>query len=259
MRPFEGCLDMCQVVSDGLTVEMIDHQTLATGGSALHLHHAIADIEGHHLPMGAFEFFQPEFQDFPQGLALRIFQLGFQHILRRPGELAVLDIRGDIVGMPLPIGHHLAETAVGRVFGGYRQRQGCHTLACEAGVDEDGLAGTLLQWHPGASEGPACAGGHIHLDSHLPAVLLHLAQHGHPLVAEIGNVVCLVALHPIDGRDLQGTDAMIGVLLHGPAQVFFVDGRTEPPPAGAGLGLLTDFWPLLRCGSRSQSGQNGKC
>ena len=129
MRPFESVLDMFQIVGDGLAVEMVDDQSFATGGSALHLHHPIAHIKSHHLPLGSFEFFQPEFQDLFQGFVVCSLDLRLQYILRRPSEQAVLDVRGDVVGMSLPISHHLAQLAVRLVFGRRLQRQIGHTRA----------------------------------------------------------------------------------------------------------------------------------
>ena len=242
---FESLLDVPEVVAHGLFVEMVDDPALATRGSALHLHHAIAHEEGHHVPAGVLQFLQPELQGFLVCLVGRALDLCFQHVLRAPCQHPVTDEVRHIVGLALMVGHHLLQTTVWLVLLGNFQCQTRDLPAVEDGIHEHHLAGTLLQGHPRASEGPACTCSHIHLDAGLLTDSLYLAQHLHPLIRKIGDVVRLIALHPIDGRDLDGSDAVVGILLHGPLQVVLIHGGTQPPPACAGLCLLRGCGPRL--------------
>ena len=121
---------------------------------------------------------------------------------------------------------------------------------------EDRPAGTLLQRNPRTAKRPSRARGHVYLDTVLAALLLGEAQHFHPFVGEIGYVVLVVALHAVEGCNLQRTYSVLGILLHVPLQVLLVNGRTQPPPAGTRLSLGFCHGPLLGCNHQGESQEN---
>ena len=245
LRALEGCLDVGEVVTDGLAVEMVYHQSLTAWRSPLHLHHTVADMQGHDLPLGGLQLLQFQLERLAGRLVGSGLHLSHHHLLGTPGQASVAHVGRHVVGLPFPVGHYPVQTAVGGIFLCDGEVKRLHLLAGEGLVDEHHLTGTLLQRYPRPTEGPASTSGHVHLDAQPLSVGLHLAQHRHPLVGEVGDVVALVALYTIDGCDLQGPDAVAGILLHGPLQVVLVHSRAEPPPAGSRLRLLSHFRPLL--------------
>ena len=81
---------------------------------------------------------------------------------------------------------------------------------------EYGTAGTLLQRNPWTAERPSCSRGHIYLNTIRLTLLLCEAQHLHPFVGKIGNIIGIISLHAIERRNLQCSDAVLGILLHIP-------------------------------------------
>ena len=125
------------------------------------------------------------------------------------------DVDGGAVG---GVEHHLVEEGVLGIL--RRGGEVDHGVVGRARpLHEDGSAGALLQRHPGAAEGPAGSRGHVDLDALTGGLLLRVAQHLHPLVAEVGDVAGVVALNAVDGGDLHGSDAVTGVLVQIPLQV----------------------------------------
>ena len=157
-----------------------------------------------------------------------------------PLQFVVLHIGGHIDGFSvLGIEHHLFEKCVlgillrqGEVDDALVRLVGLEslvtihstpdTVAVNGLFHEDGAAGALLEWHPRPAERPARSCGHVQFHAVLLALLLGIAQHFHPLVREVRDIVGLVALHAIERCNLHGTHAMLGIFLQVPLQVLLV-------------------------------------
>ena len=231
---------MLQIVGHSLTVEMVDDQSFTSGSCTLHLHHTVFDIQ-HHNGLASVLATQ-QFAVFLSGL---------------PVQDAILHAVRDIFDRTvMPEKHRLMEYGILAVSLFSRpQVQVLHFISNERLFHKHRPAGTLLQRNPWATERPACARGHVDLNTVLAALLLGVAQHFHPFVGQIRDIIPVVPLHSVERCNLQSTDSVLGILLHVPLQILLVNGRTQPPPTGTGLSLWIHRGPLL---SRHHEGQSRK-
>ena len=104
-------------------------------------------------------------------------------------------------------------------------------------VDEKRLARCLVDGHPRTAEGPSRAIVQVHLHAVGRRCALGELQGTHPFGREVGQLMCLIALYSIDRSDLHSTDTNMVQCVEIGFQSGLIDGRTEPPPTGAGTGL----------------------
>ena len=204
----------------GVTVKVVDDEAFATGCGTLHLHHAVAGIEGNNEAVLAQRL-----------TGFLVVQLAVNDLVGNvdaldAAPLAVAELLGQFLGIallafrnPVGEGHHLYQLAVFGVFLGCRQVQvfdGHRRRWLYGALYKNHLRGALLQRHPRSAERPAGAGGHVEFNAVELGLLLRVAQHLHPLVGEVVDVVCLIALHTVEWGDFYGSDAMLGILAQVP-------------------------------------------
>ena len=240
----EGLFDVFQVVGNGFLVEMVHHQSLTARRSTLHLHYAVAHVDGNHAP-----------RVFLVTLRRCPCQFAVDHQISHVGR------SGRLLAWPVySVNHHLLQARIFPVFLWHHQWQVGNLLAYETCVHEHHLARTLLQRHPWASKRPSRSRGHVELNAVGAALLLRVAEHLHPTVGQIGDVLRVVVLNAIDGGDFQGADSVLGILRDVPFQVLLVHSRSQPPPSCTGLGFGLQCRPLLgEGGSRSNHHQHDGC
>ena len=168
----------------------------------------------------------------------------------RHGRTRLLERFADIVeiapyGILVVMVHHPSFSTRGSAL---------HLLACLAHLEgharvsilaEDGLARRVAVAHRRASEGPPRACAHVDADADILPYVLTEAQHLHPLWGEEGDVVRLIALHAVDGGNLQFAQPSLGIRADVPFQILFVHRTTQPPPAGCRLSRRGNVWPCL--------------
>ena len=92
------------------------------------------------------------------------------------------------------------------------------------------LLGCQFRSYLGPAERPAGAVVQVALQSQ-PLRLVHqILVHLHPLVAQIVDVVALVAFDPVDGGDFESSYTCLGEFLQVVSESFFIYGAAEPPP-----------------------------
>ena len=194
---------------------MVDDQSLTARRSSFYAHHAVFDIHSH--------------------------QLGLLQCAI--GQVAAGNLLGDVTSLSALIEHHLFQEGVLGVFLGWRQ------VDCARSVDvflyKDHPASRLFQGYPRTTERPSRTCCHIHLNTVALCLRHRIAQHAHPFVREVGDIILLIALNTVEWGYLDGSDAMFAIFSEIPFEVLLVDGRSQPPPACARLGLWCDRRPRL--------------
>ena len=156
------------------------------------------------------------------------------------------------------IEHYLLQHAVFAVSLAGKYVECRDAVACERLLYEHRPACRLLQWHPRTTERPARARCHINFYAVAAALVLHKPQHLHISVGEERDVVRVVALHAVDGRDFHRTDTGTAILLQIPLQILLIYGRAQPPPAHTWSRLWFRFRPLLSMHRKANCRQQEK-
>ena len=156
------------------------------------------------------------------------------------------------------IEHHLLQHAVFAVSFAGKYVECRDAVARERLLHEHRPACRLLQWHPRTTERPARARCHINFYAVAAALVLHKPQHLHISVGEERDVVRVVALHAVDGRDFHRTDTGTAILLQIPLQILLVYGRAQPPPAHTWSRFWFRFRPLLSMHRKANCRQQEK-
>ena len=120
-----------------------------------------------------------------------------------------------------------------------------YILPVDDTVLENSFASCLTQRDLRTTERPARTTVHVHLDAQRLADVLNVLQCLHPSGRQEVDIVLVVALHAIERCNLHGSDARTGIFRQVPLQVGLVNGRSEPPPACAGLCLRVWCRPCL--------------
>ena len=213
---------------------MVDHQAFTSWSGTFHLHNPVAHVDSHHHSVVAQQAARRLHVQFAVGDVLcDVYSL--RHLPQMSQAVVAAYLFGHAVDELLrnlwfPVGEsqHLQQTGVFTVLLRSRQVEvsdrGIFSVV-QTVFRPHHLAGRFLQRHPRSAERPSCAGSHVDLDAHFAAVLLYFAEHLHPLVAKERDVVLLVTLHAIQRSYLHRPDAVVGILLHVPAQVLAVHCR----------------------------------
>ena len=213
---------------------MVEDVALTARRRTLHLHHAALAVDGN---------------DAPVACRSRPLHLSAVHQVSQVGHGAVVTL--------LRIG----QDALQRAAAGQGDGLLGSAVAGQFRVLGDKFAGRLGRFHHRTAEGPSRAGGHVDVDAIERTLLLGILQHVKPLLAEEADVFRRIAFHAVDRCNLQRADARPGILLNVPLQVGLVNGRAQPPPAAASLGLVLHLRPCRLCGNIGHSGrqQYGDC
>ena len=213
---FLECLvEMCQIMSDGFSIIMVEHIAFTARCSSLDSLHGMSVEDGNDAPLSCW------------GIP---FQCVATDKLRHVDHLVVL------------IRHHLVE---GRIaFGaGHVEREWGGAIRCQHVGLGNQFAGSFRQWYPWSAERPPRATVHVDVHACGIAHLLCLLQGVHPVLAQVAQFVLRIVLHTIDRCNLQGADARLGIFPDIVIQILVVNGRPHPPPATASLCLAIYFGP----------------
>ena len=156
----------------------------------------------------------------------------------------------------LVVGHHTAQLchrALLLVLHLDGERYDAASLHLVAG--KEGLRCGILHRYVRAAKGPSRAVVHRHLDADTLTLFDGVLQHLHPAFTQVGNVVLIVALHSVDGGNLDPAQTGFGILLEVVCQVGLIDGTAQPPPAGTGECLGLNGRPLLGLRAAAQKQQ----
>ena len=89
-------------------------------------------------------------------------------------------------------------------------------------VNEDSLAGSLIEWHPWPAERPARTVVEVNFNRVSLRHILCIAQRLHPLGREIRQFVLLIALDAINRSDLHGANTSLMQLVEVPFKVSII-------------------------------------